>query len=408
MIRPVSLAALILAALNVSLRAAEPIPVPMRTIATVGFNATSPVWSSNSDTIAFVERIGSAMVGNIWTVKATGGAKRLTTGGQNACPVWTPTGGLVAARVANNRWSWVTINTSTGKATPYTPNRVFTPSGRGFVPSAATFSPDGSMLAFDICATGQTMEDSGRIQILNVRKGTVSDLPVPDKSIAFNPTWSPCGKFIAYQRLPKGWYFNRTGDESYCQIWATDIKGGKTRQMTIPEKEISFGSPRWSRDGKYLAVEKWLVSMRRMTRRDTWITGITDSTTGAFLFNQGQNTGAIAWAPDSRRSPPSLPVPSTAGSRTRSKWVIYRWREGQRLSAHPCSERRWNGIAKVPEAFPQPVAGWGCGDARCARNQRRCRPGFPSVDGTVRWSWGRRGRRRTGLCEVERPHPGLG
>ncbi len=301
MIRPVSLAALILAALNVSLRAAEPIPVPMRTIATVGFNATSPVWSSNSDTIAFVERIGSAMVGNIWTVKATGGAKRLTTGGQYGCPVWTPTGGLVAARVANNRWSWVTINTSTGKATPYTPNRVFTPSGRGFVPSAATFSPDGSMLAFDICATGQTMEDSGRIQILNVRKGTVSDLPVPDKSIAFNPTWSPCGKFIAYQRLPKGWYFNRTGDESYCQIWATDIKGGKTRQMTIPEKEISFGSPRWSRDGKYLAVEKWLVSMRRMTRRDTWITGITDSTTGAFLFNQGQNTGAIAWAPDSRR-----------------------------------------------------------------------------------------------------------
>lgn len=78
------------------------------------------------------------------------------------------------------------------------------------------------------------------------------------------PTWSPDGRYLAYQS-------NREGN---ADIWMLDIHSGETRRLTSkPSLEIY---PDWSGDGAYLVYQGWqdndydlfLINMRAVLARN--------------------------------------------------------------------------------------------------------------------------------------------
>jgi len=276
------------------------ISVGEKRLALVKFEALSPAWSPDGKNVAFVERVGEGRTGHIWLASTSGSLRRLPNSGADGAPCWTPDGRLVVARIAKDRFTFHAVNTANGQARPLVSGRTFPLAGRDRVPSSVAFSPDGRKMAFDLCKPGETFDESGKIVLMDLKTSKVEDLKVPAKSVTSHPTWSPDGRYVAYQRLPKGWYFNRTGDESYQQIWLTDLRTSETRQVTTPEKEMNYLAPTWCPAGGILAVEKWLVSMKRESKRETWVVNPLNTESGALLPTVKRSVGGVEWAPDGK------------------------------------------------------------------------------------------------------------
>lgn len=269
-------------------------------LATVRFEAAQPAWSPDGKQIAFVEKVGASRAGNIWIAGTTGGLRQLTKTGTDGAPAWTPDGRLVIARTSGARFAFYALNAANGKANLLVTGRTFPLAGRDKLPSAVTFSPDGTKVAFDVCREGETMDESGNILVLDLKTKKVEDLPAPPKSVISHPSWSRDGRYVAYQRLPKGWYFNRSGDESYAQVWLTDMRTGEPRQVSTPEPEMNFISPEWNPTSDTLAVQKWLVSMKKESRREAWLVNPAGTESGARLDYQSTSVSGVTWAPDGK------------------------------------------------------------------------------------------------------------
>lgn len=276
------------------------INVGEKRLALVKFEAAAPAWSPDGKQVAFVQRVGDGKSGNIWISSMAGALRQVTKTGMDGAPAWTADGRLVVARVNKDRFAFYVVNTANGAARLLVNGRTFPLAGRDKVPSAVTFSPDGTRMAFDLCKPGETFGESGRVAVMEIKTAKVTDLALPPKSIASHPSWSPDGRYVAYQRLPKNWFFNKTGDESYSQVWLTDMRTNEVRQVTTPEKEMNFISPAWSPTGEYLAVEKWLVSMKRESTRETWIVNPANTEAGAVLPSVKRNVEGVTWAPDGK------------------------------------------------------------------------------------------------------------
>lgn len=276
------------------------ISVGEKRLALVKFEAVAPAWSPDGKQVAFVQRVGDGKAGHIWIASTSGSLRQVTKTGVDGAPAWTVDGRLVVARVNKDRFTFYVVNPSNGSARLLVNGRTFPLAGRDKVPSGVTFSPDGSRIAFDLCRPGETFDESGRVVVMEIKTAKVTDLPLPPKSIASHPSWSPDGRHIAYQRLPKGWFFNKTGDDSYSQVWITDMRTNETRQVTTPEQEMNFVSPSWSPTGEFLAVEKWLVSMKRESKREAWIVNPANTEAGALLPAVKRNVGGVRWAPDGK------------------------------------------------------------------------------------------------------------
>jgi Tol biopolymer transport system component len=269
-------------------------------LATVKFEAAAPAWSPDGKQIAFVEKVGAGRAGNIWLASTNGSVRRLTNTGNDGAPAWTVDGRLVIARINGSRFAFYAVNTASGAANLLVSGRTFPLAGRDKLPSSVTFSPDGAKVAFDLCREGETFDESGHVQVMDLKTKKVEDLAVPPKSVTSHPTWSRDGRYVAYQRLPKNWYYNRTGDESYAQVWLTDMRTGESRQVSTPEPEINFISPEWNPATNLLAVQKWLVSMKKESRREAWLVNPAGTESGAKMDYQSKSVGGVDWAPDGK------------------------------------------------------------------------------------------------------------
>jgi len=116
-------------------------------------------------------------------------------------------------------------------------------------PSALSWSPDGSEIAFvAVVAPESGKLDSVHVQILNVATGAIRSL-TEARRFENNPVFSPDGSTIAY------WYPREgRGDLVWeNEVWVAPAKGGPGRSLTRALDRNLFGA-QWMPDGKSLLI----------------------------------------------------------------------------------------------------------------------------------------------------------
>jgi Tol biopolymer transport system component len=189
----------------------------------------SPRWSPDGRTIVF-----EAVYENnrdIYTIPVTGGEPTRITFDKKAdfAPCWTPDGKEIV--FTSNRSG--TVDLWIVKADGTEEPRIFA-TGKG-AETNATFSPDGKWIAFESLSKIWKMPAKGG-EAVQVTKG-VERHTLPD--------WSPDGKEISYT------VYTADGGR---QIWAVNVATGATRAL-VGDKGWSYGA-RWAPNGKVLVFTR--------------------------------------------------------------------------------------------------------------------------------------------------------
>lgn len=255
---------------------------------TLGHFAISPDGSKVAYTVAgyylgfpLIPRFGED--NNVRVVSLeTGEITQVTSGPvPKTDPVFSPSGDQIAFESENDIW---VVDLTTGAT------RRLTTSFAGVSARAATWSPDGTHLAFvsnrggktDLWVMSVEGERHGLVQLTN--EDTVED----------DPQWSPDGRTIAFSAKRRSEYYMATG------IYLVPSRGGPPARLTPPDTVDNF-APRWSPDGKQLAVlsdrsgyvHVWTVTLSDKNWRG-FDTGAADSMSPYWIVRP-------VWSHDGRR-----------------------------------------------------------------------------------------------------------
>jgi len=196
---------------------------------THGYLAMSLAWTQDSSSIVFSSSRNGAL--SLWRVKATGGdPQRLAAVGDDAyAPAIAPRGHRLI--YSHGSAIWGIFAADLAEKTP-APAVILTSSEQDAAPH---LSPTGDRMIFQSWRSGSReiwgarTDGSDPIQLTNH----------PGES-AGNPSWSPDGKFIAFDaRL-----------DSFSHIYLIGANGGPPR--TITSGSYNDVAPAWSPDGRYL------------------------------------------------------------------------------------------------------------------------------------------------------------
>jgi Tol biopolymer transport system component len=178
-------------------------------------------------------------VQDVWKLApGSGGPVRLTTGpGEKWTPNPSPDGGWVSATVIGDKGQYVYVMRHDGSDLhPLQPGleERFRQVGDG------QWAPDGLHLACSVvCRDGK---EGLAIATMDPETGTAHNLrllDLPGES-ADRATWSPDGRFLAYEAIREGSW----------DVWIANGDGRNARRLTSdPGNERS---PAWSADGKFL------------------------------------------------------------------------------------------------------------------------------------------------------------
>jgi serine/threonine protein kinase len=223
---------------------------PVQLTSDANFNDSTPRWSPDGQSIAFVRRpVGvpdaPGVPGNLWLMSADGAKPRLLT--ETAVnPQWGPSGlTLVYGSVAEGRQNQLfmfDLATNTSRRLTNEP---------AVVP-LSTFSPDGKWLIYQ-------SNQSGNVDLRAVPiSGGASRIVVATPHGDYHPFVSPSGKWLYFQLDHKNIY----RVPGPAQEWR---RAEPEKVTNFPESGLFLEDPQISRDGHWL-----LYSHGRITG-DVWI-----------------------------------------------------------------------------------------------------------------------------------------
>ncbi len=183
--------------------------------------------------------------------------------------------------------------------------RVLTTGNADTIPD---LSPDGRTVVFERCVLGLDCDQAGKINVWKMRSDGSRAQPLTScdgtKCLgAFDPAFSPDGKYIAYveDRL--------TGDVNFNGVFIMDSNGRQSRRVTSTGPDaLPDSQPQFSPDGRRLVFSRELAdgTNQLMTVR---LDG-----TGLRPLLSGVDGSAPSWSPDGKRIAFTL-VTHTAESR---------------------------------------------------------------------------------------------
>ena len=218
--------------------------------------------------------------GAIVVARADGrGARRLTAGGDDETPAWSPGGTRIAfARVEEE------LTSSSGSIAVVRPN------GRGLriitnvagesdvVDVAPSWSPGGRLIAFGRSA-GAAQSDIWVVSPTGTRLRALTTHAADDS----DPAWSPDGRRIAFES-------DRDGNN---EVYVMRADGSGARRLTA--NAASDGDPAWSPDGRRIVFES-----NRAGNDDIFVMNRNGSRVRR-LTRTASDDSDPAWSPDGRR-----------------------------------------------------------------------------------------------------------
>ena len=179
-------------------------------------------------------------------------------------PAHDPTGTKIAFLHIDDKESWIGIrDLATGAITAIESTRA--PSADA-VAEQPTWSPDGTRIAFQRITWGGTdRPTSGVISIVDIATGVVTDLPIPGDLIPGEPDWSPDGTLIVFTSGP----LVSTGSVQNLPHDVYSIRPDGTGRKRLTDSNGAGGAS-FTPDGKHILYSEnlqWLMNLDGSDKR---------------------------------------------------------------------------------------------------------------------------------------------
>jgi tricorn protease len=190
-------------------------------------------------------QIAFAFAGQIWVVAREGGVARRLVLGQGRCsgPVFSPDGKQIAfTSVVDGNQDVYVVPAAGGQPTRVT----YHPGGE----TALGFTPDGTRVLFS--SARATVRDLPKLFTAPLQGGFPTELPLPSGSAA---SYSPDGSRLAYVPIVQwqpGW--KKYGGGQAATIWLADLSDSKI--LKIPHDKGNDRSPMWGGDTVYFVSDR--------------------------------------------------------------------------------------------------------------------------------------------------------
>lgn len=216
-----------------------------------------PAWSPDGSRIAFQNQVSATTNWEIWAASADGSAAKVLFDGAGACPggvnhpSWSPNGSKLAITCypSDHKASLVTLDLASMTLTS-----IVTVTWPEFLDNNARWSPDGKSIVFDILHWDPTDDhlDGSLIAVVPAAGGPVKRLTKFDAFMA-HPDWRPDGNEIVMNSYDLG---NIHTIDHPSNLYLMKPDGTGLRQLTHSSTDgrLRIGEPRWTPDGKRVAV----------------------------------------------------------------------------------------------------------------------------------------------------------
>jgi len=228
-----------------------------------GHKDDSIAWAPDGHTLAFFSDAGPAAgQQQIYVIDVDGNspARRVTSvTGQLAQPKWSPDGKQLAV--------------------------LFVAGSTQGTGALVAYKPDAGVV-------GEAVEEQ-RIAIVDVASGTIREVS-PANMYVYDYDWSPDGQAFAAEAV------EGSGTNNYwiAQLYVVRADTGKTTSVWKPPLQIA--GPRWSPDGKSIAVIHGIMSDEGQTGGDIYVVPAAGGAAKNVTPNLEGSARMLAWRPDGR------------------------------------------------------------------------------------------------------------
>ena len=286
-------------------------------------------WAPDGHTLAFLSDAGpTAGQQQVYVidVDGSGPARRVTSvKGQLAEPRWSPDGKQLAVlSVAGS-------TQATGALVAYKP---------------------------DACVVGDVVEEQ-LIAIVDLSHGTVREVSPPNMFV-YDYDWSPDGQAFAAEAV------EGSGTNNYwiAQLYVVRADTGKTTSIWKPPLQIA--GPRWSPDGRSIAVIHGIMSDEGSTGGDIYVVPAVGGAAKNITPNLEGSARALAWRPDGRiifneyvdgRS--ALVTVGAGGGARSTAWSAPQQVTSASIAAHAdAAAAVVQSFHEAPEVYAGPIGAW--------------------------------------------------